>query len=770
MTDSRFGPDSLDDLWDEFVSRGRSTPSSGTAQFLAQLEQEAPMLTQSQHDRIRRLVQFPPASETAGALAAPSPLAAGPATLPRPSRPLRIPKRRVAEHPALQIAATILLLLGIVSVWLVIRPGDTKKQSLPGAAVSSPVPNQSSTPPFLMSIEVPPAVDAQTPMVFIRQIELAPGARWEIPTEFQGSDSFIVRRFLDSGTVLVETANGTHFSPDDASPLDSSSGNPAAVENTGESSAMILELIASTTRTSLPELPAGSRVVHQSILGYQIRPGEGTTFVLARVADPSEYQPGVNSATHPVVQALVESGSYTFTPNDGTTWANRPIASTPVSGDTQLLNEGESLHIEPGSFPEMHAEGDDASLLLLGARTITTAEIAQRGETAPLTAPEYPLHLDVRTVTIAPGGSYSYTMSGASIAWGVSGSAGVASSAATTATISLGLFTTWSDSSTVTLANTGNEPAVFVLGRISSTPIADEAIDATTFTQTASSDVTYPGSVLARLSLDAVDGRRMQIDDQSVSLVLVIDGGLQLRALSNMSVHIAGDSVALTAFGDPVSLSAGDWFFAGPGANYETSGADADTQVMSLELDPDPMASGIATPESATGTQQAGTSIDVFTSDCTIEPRSTEEYERILATPVASDPTINHPGDSGTPADPAVVDAVTETMRQVVACNPLDAPDRHYALYSPAMLRFLSSSGSFDLSELSDTGAERADSSGNRPAGQLYIGEVTEFPDGRAGAWIVAHGEIAHVTFVNVNGQWLVDSWDDSAMNATPVP
>jgi len=623
-----------------------------------------------------------------------------------------------------------------------------------------------------MSVAVPPAAAPQNLLVFMRKIELVPGARWEIPTEFQGSESFIVRRFLDTGTVVVEGSNGLRFTPTAETLLDSS-GNPTSIENTGDTNATILELIVSTGETALPEPPSGSRVTRQSVMGYEVASGNGVTFVLARVADPSEYQPGVNSSTHPVIQALVESGSYTFTPNDGTVWSGQSPVATPISDVAQTLDAGEWLHSEPGHFPVMQAEGEGASLLLLGARTITSADIARQGETVSMPSSATPLHLDVRTVTIASGGSYSYTMSGSSIALGISGAAEITTSTSSkTDTIAPGLFSTWSNSGSVTLANSGSSSAVFVLGRVSTASIADGSVDSTTFPQAASSEVTFSGLSSARLSLDTADGRTMQLDDHSASLVLVMNGTLQLRAISDMTAHIASDSVTLTAFGNPVSLSAGDWFFAGPDTSYESTGIDPDTQVIVLELGPDAtVTSAIATPTSVSGPPQAGVSLDVLTSDCTVEPRPIEEYERILATPSSTtDLAINHSGDTGAPADPAVVEAVTETMRQLVACNQIDTQDRTYALYSPALLRIRSSSGSFDLSDLSDSATESADTEKAHPAGQLHMGEVVQFSDGRVGAWVVAHGEIAYVTFVSEGGQWLIDFWDDSDPQTTPTP
>jgi hypothetical protein len=43
------------------------------------------------------------------------------------------------------------------------------------------------------------------------------------------------------------------------------------------------------------------------------------------------------------------------------------------------------------------------------------------------------------------------------------------------------------------------------------------------------------------------------------------------------------------------------------------------------------------------------------------------------------------------------------------------------------------------------------------------IDEISLFPDGRAGAWISANGEVAYLTFVvdPENGRWLIDAWDD---------
>lgn len=796
MTDSRFGPDHLDDLWDEFISNGGAGSShrtSDTAQFLARLEQEAPMINSLQRDRIYKLVQFPASNEGSGGIVFLSPLAGGSTPVEIPSHPARMPRGHIAEHPVLQVAATILLLLGILSVWLVIRSGNTTERSLPGAAISSPMTEQSSTPPFLMSVVVPPAADPQNLLVFIRQIELAPGMRWEIPTEFQGGESFIVRRFLDTGTVLVKSSNGLRFTPTEDTPLDFS-GNPTAIENTGNTNAAILELIVSTGETALPEPPSGSQVIHQSVMGYEVASGNGVTFVLARVAEPSDYQPGVNSSTHPVIQALVESGSYTFTPNDGTAWPGQSPASTPISGGTQTLNVGESLHSEPGHFPTMQAEGDGASLLLLGARTVTSADVAQGGTALVVPGSDGRTSVALLEITLPPGTDWTTTGLGSSQFWVKSGTVVFSNSASQTQhEQNAGTFFTASAANQTlapTISNPGSEPAVVIQGTVfpaasfSSIDNIGTAHNATVrwLAFDTQNVPTWPGELTLNLrSLNDPGGASYSFQEIRIGTILNGEGGvvslggevsvLQRPPLNlNVTPDLTPESLSL---GNSVSVAKGSAIIMHPYSGLQIySSADAG-EILWLSFVSIPPTSEAAAAQALH--DDIDSVMQVTSTDCTIQPRTVDQFADILANADASGtPRVgaDRTGNTGTPADDVTIRAVASTLKQIVACNDSRTLLQRYSLYSENMLRFLGLNGSLTIDDI-ESAAEPTTSnfSGTSPiVGQIAVDEVELFPDGRAGALVNANGDIAYVTFVNEGGQWLIDYWDDSAPPATPVP
>ena len=129
----------------------------------------------------------------------------------------------------------------------------------------------------------------------------------------------------------------------------------------------------------------------------------------------------------------------------------------------------------------------------------------------------------------------------------------------------------------------------------------------------------------------------------------------------------------------------------------------------------------------------AGEVIDA--SECQVEPRASEELEQIAgAAPedgAEATPAISEIGGlTGEPADEAVVEGVTATYRELVAC--LNAGDylRIYALYTDEYVQRTLAEGEQDIEELEATPA--ADETGSTAL--VSVGKVRQLDDGRVAA------------------------------------
>jgi hypothetical protein len=168
-----------------------------------------------------------------------------------------------------------------------------------------------------------------------------------------------------------------------------------------------------------------------------------------------------------------------------------------------------------------------------------------------------------------------------------------------------------------------------------------------------------------------------------------------------------------------------------------------------------------------------GELIEVRPGDCTIEPRTIEEFESILADPYAKGTPqagMRDQASTGVPADQATIDGVTDTVRQIVACNALGTHLEMYSLYSENMLRFHAAAGTMTFSDISGLDQLETPESVSPVSGFIALENVVIFPDGRAGAMVNANGELAYLTFVYEDGRWLIDFWDDQLSGPESVP
>lgn len=762
----------LDELWDDFADQ----PTDSTepfARFIHLIEEGAPTMTQPQRERVLGKVQFPASIGAKAIAVASTAFQQVGATMPRiAEKSVDVPRlrRRKLEHPVLQIAATILLLIGMAGAWFVARPDNTEEQSSPGIAVGSPSTEDQSQSTFLASLEVPRSNASQNLQLTIRRITLAPGAIWELET----SKSLFADRGIVSGMVRTRDDTGYTFDIEGPSSFGLTDNNLAAIENIGDSDAVLIELSASSTAQVLPKVPEAITADVVGLTTYTTLSGQGAMFILTRAVGHQIASAEVNSSTFPTILGVVESGSFRWS-------ADLPILeSTPGAGagfTPGYYPAGSVIVSRPGGFSDLYANSDDSSILLLSVRTITPQDVAEWGESSAITSSGESMSLDIRTVTIQPGGEFSFRMDGSVLAWGLSGTASISSDLSIDAVaIVPELFSSATWATRFTISALGNQPATFVLARVSRDPIEELDNQSTTYNQSASGSVVMPrGIVDARLSLAFSSVRSSSFLDQEAQIALVTGGNFEFTPITEMNVNTAGEPQILAPFSDSINLTTGDSYIAEPGDSFGLISLDWESQIIKLTLTLRPSAGpGSSTPVPASSTPQANVPINVRSSECAIEPRSLNAYISILATPYAlGNEAVNHRGDrTGNPASPIQIEGIVETMRQLVACGRFGSSlYQVFSVYSEAQLRFLASIGQVDQESIIEA-ANDAQDGGNSPpfTSEILIAEPEQFDDGRVGAWISSYGEIAYVTFVNEGGQWLIDFWDDSAPPATPTP
>jgi len=166
-------------------------------------------------------------------------------------------------------------------------------------------------------------------------------------------------------------------------------------------------------------------------------------------------------------------------------------------------------------------------------------------------------------------------------------------------------------------------------------------------------------------------------------------------------------------------------------------------------------------------------------AECQIAPRSEAEIMALAATPVASAATPEAPEPAtlpeGDPADPAVIAALEQTLREVVACAEARDLGRLLALYTDEYIRSEVFADEPVPIVPGSSGAGTPEP-GSSPVGvdrTPVILEARMLPDGRAAALvtIVEPGAPVDVVwFAEVSDRWLIDAVRPAATPAaTPV-
>jgi hypothetical protein len=227
-------------------------------------------------------------------------------------------------------------------------------------------------------------------------------------------------------------------------------------------------------------------------------------------------------------------------------------------------------------------------MLVLSVRQITADILAQRGESASISSSNTSLYLDTRQVTIEPGGRYSFKLSGSIIAWGFTGTASLSSDLGRDATAIIpNLYSNRSGGTEFTIAALGNQPATFLLARISRDQIEEGESTSTTFSQIAANRVTLPdGEYIANFSIDSLSDTWSPSDETSTGIIQVISGSAQLSSSNETVVHTENGELVMSTSSTPITLAPNDWFLAKPGDQYELTRSDPNTQVLQLWLGP----------------------------------------------------------------------------------------------------------------------------------------------------------------------------------------
>jgi hypothetical protein len=178
---------------------------------------------------------------------------------------------------------------------------------------------------------------------------------------------------------------------------------------------------------------------------------------------------------------------------------------------------------------------------------------------------------------------------------------------------------------------------------------------------------------------------------------------------------------------------------------------------------------GVAAAQVATPTAMFG---PINPAECTVEPRPADDFLRLpeelpdpavelmMGTPVA----VRTPPSEGTPASPEIVEAVTETARQFVACSNAFDGRRSGAL----------ATDDYFFSAFSGPGPDTDDETlasllGPHPlppklwSSLLAVDNVKILPDGRVTAILVTDSGSSLTVFAESEGRYLVD-------DAFPLP
>lgn len=171
------------------------------------------------------------------------------------------------------------------------------------------------------------------------------------------------------------------------------------------------------------------------------------------------------------------------------------------------------------------------------------------------------------------------------------------------------------------------------------------------------------------------------------------------------------------------------------------------------------------------GSEQAETvptnfvSINFGPEHCQVDPRPADDLRRLVeGTENAElDPGLRDDASTGEATDATTAAEITATVREALACARFGTPLQIYALFTENALLAGAIANGLTLEEIDELEQATPDDYPPDFVATIAIDEISIFPDGRAGAWIFAGGELAYLTFIQdpETGRWLIDAWDD---------
>jgi quercetin dioxygenase-like cupin family protein len=642
----------------------------------------------------------------------------------------------------------------------------------------------------------------------MRRITLVPGAVWDFDDGPFGLQSNLAGRYLESGNVMLNGPDGEMaFEP--GQPFNLSSMRPAGfmnvIQNAGREPAVIIELLVYGENEALPEPPMGSTAELIGQTQFQQPAGSITILNLMRITVNGAGSPAVRvSGQQQTVFIAVEAGTMAMDPRPGMIFTIGAIGEA-VPEASPTIATGETWGITLGSGKTVSGDNLADAVSVAGDQPLTTLSLAIEHESPVDTAQNRivsdPLRwelpgsadqatLSLRELTLEPGSAWTHDQASATHIWVRSGELTLSlSHDGSPQIVPAGTTATASEDGPVTFSNQGSEPVtliegMFLAGR-SESPLVSDIPSGVAVQVLATGIVSISGTVETMLYTDSAQTGTVGSEyvRNGARLVSVMEGPLlfsplggPIDVLGGFAFDGAGSLETLETLGDPITLETGDAVLAHPGSGFsvEASGNEPN-QFVALLIAPigdesEPSASPVADADVAS---TDGQMTDVTPGDCTIVPRSIEEFTAIFSDPYAEGTPqagMRDRATTGMPADQASVDGITDTVRQIVACN---APGTHlkmYSLYSANMLRFHAAAGTLTLDDITGLDQLEPPASSSPVSGFIAVESVVVFPDGRVGAMVNANGELAYLTFVFEDGRWLIDFWDDQISDSAATP
>ncbi|MGB3304860.1 MAG: hypothetical protein WBA63_01665 [Thermomicrobiales bacterium] len=807
--------DALDALWDSLNQEesrlpripegqdGDSALSIALLQSLAAQEFDMPT-TVGSSDRVR--ARFDAITGKDGPMAS-----VHAPTIPAANRP-RLPRHRVLHQHDLptsalfgRLAATILLLVVLASATAIgpgrgMLPGNVERQlaALPGFESSKPK-QKPQGDRSLMSIRlIPDASPTGRIEVGLWRVTLAPGTTLRVPETIHTLGQDPVSQFVESGSITLGgqgkefTATADHnmgiqaveyYRNDSVQPAEMLLLAPM-----GENGAF--PLVTSSHRdASTPSAamePTAILLGTNSISaddGYQIRVTLSTLHY-ADMLDQQHYRAGSPA------YALIEQGEVTV---------NRAATDgTPAS--SEVYGAGETIRLDGNR--RLNATFTESGSEPLSALIVETAPMSDNptlDQTQKAAAPLFidwtvpapgDITLTFRTLTVGPGGTYAMpTDAGVSYAL-ISGNVDLSVDGGEATPLQPGAVVGQEPGTTLAFTNSGTKPVRLIQSVVSaSDDVTNWPGEQSTNTDTqivvTAGETLPPGPVSIMLESREFEGdngaRSSSQDGIGITLAIAAEGTVNVSRLGG-DVQIVPDNASTSGtppvgtpvvsqgnraatpasdaaqppLGENMPISDGNgYMIAHPGSGWSMSG-NGDSPSIGIALTVSPSDFGNATPEAMSGTPASDGPTIMLRGDaaaCSIAPLTADRLDQIMATPVAETSPLdrslkNQPGGS---ADAATTDEITAMLQSYVDCTAAGDYTRIYAFYSGQALR--ENEAAIDL-------VERDWQVGERPV-QASVEDIVRFGDGRAGARAVIDGEATHLTFVQEDGIWKIDVWDD---------